>query len=53
MFAKNLGELLNDPYSAKQIGMRAHASVLEKYANEKLAQKLVEMVTLPHPIERK
>ena len=53
MFAKTLGELLNDPYSAKQIGMRAHASVLEKYANEKLAQKLVEMVTLPHPIERK
>ena len=42
-----LDELLSDPVAAKTMGAQAHHSVRKKYANEKLAETLVQEVVAP------
>jgi glycosyltransferase involved in cell wall biosynthesis len=50
---ETLDELLSDPVEARRIGARAHHSVREKYANEKLAESLVQDFLAPNPVNQK
>ena len=50
---ETLDDVLSDPQGAKAIGTRAHEAVLEKYANEKLAKRLVDTVASPTPVNQK
>jgi glycosyltransferase involved in cell wall biosynthesis len=45
-----LDELLSDPDAANTMGIQAHHSVRKKYANEKLAETLVQKVLALHPV---
>ena len=47
-----LDDVLSDPQGARDIGIRAHEAVLEQYANEKLAKRLVDTVTSPSPVNQ-
>ena len=46
---ETLDDMLSDPQGARDIGIQAHEAVLEQYANEKLAKRLVDNVSSPTP----
>ena len=50
---ETLDDILSDPQSAREIGIHAHEAVLEQYANEKLAKRLVDTVASPFPVNQK
>ena len=49
---ETLDDILSDPQSAREIGIHAHEAVLEQYANEKLAKRLVDTVASPSPVNQ-
>ena len=49
---ETLDDILSDPQSAREIGIHAHEAVLEQYANEKLAKRLVDTVASPFPVNQ-
>jgi len=49
---ETLDDVLSDPQGARDIGIRAHEAVLQQYANEKLANKLVDTVASPSPVNQ-
>ena len=49
---ETLDDMLSDPQGARSIGIQAHEAVLEQYANEKLAKRLVDNVSSPSPVNQ-
>ena len=49
---ETLDALLSDSKRAKDIGLQAHEAVLEQYANEKLASRLVNEVVSALPVNQ-
>ena len=49
---ETLDDILSDPQVAREIGIQAHEAVLEQYANEKLAKRLVDTVASPFPVNQ-
>ncbi|MEC8244661.1 MAG: glycosyltransferase family 4 protein [Verrucomicrobiota bacterium] len=47
---ETLDDMLSDPQGARDIGIQGHEAVLEQYANEKLAKRLVDNVASPTPV---
>ncbi len=45
--SESLDKMLSDPLKAKEMGMRGSQSVFRNYANEKLAQSLVDRILSP------
>ena len=49
---ETLDDILSDPQGARKMGMHAHHRVLQEYANEKLAKRLVDTVSSPFPVNQ-
>jgi glycosyltransferase involved in cell wall biosynthesis len=49
---ETLDDMLSDPQGARSIGIQAHEAVLEQYANEKLAKRLIDNVSSPSPVNQ-
>ena len=47
---ETLNDVLSDPQGTRDMGIQAHEAVLQQYANEKLAKKLVDNVAYLTPV---